>query len=106
LLFAPFDTNFLAYVAADGTTWIRDPRTPSPADWHSLDSVPFYPTGVVGVTLTEAATPFNTLLITVLTSGGGLAQTRCTLTAAPPPPGPGWAASYCKPFGVVAPPPA
>ncbi|WP_248963957.1 hypothetical protein [Sphaerisporangium perillae] len=104
LLFAPFDTNFIAYAPGDGTTWIQDPRTPVPGSWHKLDSVPGYPAGVVGVSLTEAAVPFNTLLVTVSTSGGVLAQTKCTLTAPPPPPGAAWAAAYCGAFKVITPP--
>jgi hypothetical protein len=104
LLFDPFDTNFVAYAPGNGTTWIKDPRTPSPGDWHSLGSVPGYPSGVVGVTVTEAARPFNTLLITVLTSGGVLSQTKCTLTEGTPPTGPAWGTTYCSAFKVITPP--
>ncbi|MBN6053697.1 hypothetical protein JYK22_17280, partial [Nonomuraea sp. RK-328] len=100
LTFPPFDTNFTVYVA-DGVTYVRDPRTPSPGDWHSLAAVPGYPQGVVGASLTEAAVPLSSLLITVLTSGGGLAQTKCILTAPPPPPGPAWGTTYCDGFTTI-----
>ncbi|MDP9866857.1 MULTISPECIES: hypothetical protein [Streptosporangium] len=66
--------------------------------------MPNYPTGVIGVSLTEAATPLSSLLITVLTSDGTLAQTKCILTAPPPPPGPAWGSTYCSPFTVITPP--
>ncbi|GII27281.1 hypothetical protein Pmi06nite_07230 [Planotetraspora mira] len=100
-MFEPYDTNFTAYVS-DGTTWIRDPRTAEP--WHSLTSVKNYPAGVIGVSLTEAAAPFNTLLVTVLTSTSTLAQSACTLTAPPPPPGSAWGPAFCSAFVQITPP--
>jgi hypothetical protein len=103
LTFEPFDTNFTAYVS-EGTTWIRDPRTAPPGSWHSLSSVAGYPAGVVGVSVTEAASPLSSLLITVLTSGGVLSQTKCVLTAPAPPPGPAWGSTYCDGFRVITPP--
>ncbi len=103
LTFEPFDTNFTAYVSG-GTTWIRDPRTAPPNAWHSLDSVPKYPKNVVGVSLAEAATPLSSLLITVETGDGVLAQTKCILTAPPPPPGPAWGPTYCGEFATITPP--
>jgi hypothetical protein len=105
LTFAPFDTNFTAYVTG-GTTWIRDPRTAPPEAWHSLALVPGYPVGVIGVSLTEAAVPLSSLLITVFTSDGTLAQTKCILTAPPPPQGPAWGPTYCDAFTVITPPSA
>ncbi|GGO65546.1 collagen-like triple helix repeat-containing protein [Nonomuraea cavernae] len=102
LTFPPYDTNFTAYVS-DGVTWILDPRTPAPGGWHSLTSVPGYPPGVVGVSVTEADEPLSSLLITVLTSSGSLAQTKCVLTAAPPPPGPAWGTTYCDGFTSLQP---
>ncbi|GAA1273672.1 hypothetical protein GCM10009677_28630 [Sphaerisporangium rubeum] len=103
LLFPPFATNFLAYAAGDGTVWVNDPRT-STGNWHSLRAVPNYPDGVVGVTLTQAALPFNTLLVTLLTSAGTMSQTTCTITPGTPPPGPAWGTSYCFPFAPLPPP--
>ncbi|MFI7642184.1 hypothetical protein [Nonomuraea sp. NPDC049400] len=66
--------------------------------------MPGYPEGVVGVSLTELAQPLSSLLITVTTSVGGLAQTKCILTAPPPPPGPAWGTTYCDGFTAVPPP--
>lgn len=103
LTFPPFDTNFTANVVG-GTTWIKDPRTAPPQAWHSLSAVPGYPTGVIGVSLTEAAAPLSSLLITVLTSDGTLAETKCILTAPAPAPGPAWGSTYCAPFTVITPP--
>ncbi|OUC97960.1 hypothetical protein CA984_08940 [Streptosporangium minutum] len=103
LTFPPYDTNFTVYVA-DGTTWIQDPRTAPPQAWHSLASVPGYPDGATGVSLTEAAEPLSSLLITVLTSDGTLTKTKCILTAPPPPPGLDWGTTYCAPFTVITPP--
>ncbi|MEU0567474.1 hypothetical protein ABZ297_19095 [Nonomuraea sp. NPDC005983] len=68
--------------------------------------MPGYPTGVVGVSLTEAAEPLSSLLITVLTSNGALSQTECILTAPPPPPGPAWGTTYCNGFTPIDAPPA
>ncbi|MEU7861908.1 hypothetical protein [Nonomuraea sp. NPDC049141] len=100
LTFPPFDTDFTAYVS-DEITWIRDPRTPSEGAWHSLASVPGYPGGVVAVSLAEAAVPLSSLLITVLTAKGALSQTKCILTAGPPPAGPAWGTTYCDGFTAI-----
>ncbi|WP_156056641.1 hypothetical protein [Streptosporangium roseum] len=59
---------------------------------------------MTGVSLTEAAEPLSSLLITVLTSDGTLAKTKCVLTAPPPPPGLDWGTTYCAPFTVITPP--
>lgn len=105
LTFPPFDTNFTAH-AVGGITWIKNPRTAPPQAWHDLSAVPSYPTGVIGVSLTEAAAPFSSLLITVLTSDGTLAETKRILTAPPPIPGPARGSTYCAPFTVITPPSA
>ncbi|MFI7706021.1 hypothetical protein [Nonomuraea sp. NPDC049480] len=65
-----------------------------------------YPEGVIGVSLTELAQPLSSLLITVTSSGGGLAQTKCILTAPPPPPGPAWGTEYCDGFTPISAPKA
>ncbi|MGV9776344.1 hypothetical protein [Streptosporangium sp. NPDC003464] len=61
---------------------------------------------MVGVSVTEAAVPLSTLLVTVLTSGGVLSQTKCVITPPPPPPppGPAWGQTYCDGFTVITPP--
>ncbi|MET7460684.1 hypothetical protein [Nonomuraea sp. NPDC005501] len=102
LTFAPGPTDFTV-LTMDGTTWVRDPRTPSPRDWHNLASVPGYPPAVSDVSAATASSPADSLLISVVTTGGVVAQTRCTLTAPPPPPGLKWGATYCQPFKVVSP---
>ncbi|MDR8414573.1 hypothetical protein MTP10_38335 [Nonomuraea sp. 3-1Str] len=96
LTFFPFDTNFAAYTRG-GTTWVRDPRSDAP--WHSLDTVPNYPAGVVGVSLTEAV-PLNALLVTVVTAEGGIRETTCRLTSGKPPVEPLWA-DQCDDFTQV-----
>lgn len=88
------DENFTAY-AANGTTWILDPRPT--AGWHSLSSVKEYPAGVVGVSL-AAGVPLSSLLVTLVTSSGDLYQSICTITDTPPPPGPEWGETYCDKF--------
>ncbi|MFG1686354.1 hypothetical protein ACGFNP_39750 [Nonomuraea sp. NPDC049269] len=65
--------------------------------------MPGLPPGVTGVSVTEAV-PLNTLLITVLTEGGTLAQTTCLITPPPPPPGPAWGTTYCAAFKDITPP--
>ncbi|GAA4229786.1 hypothetical protein GCM10023075_38010 [Streptosporangium album] len=66
--------------------------------------MPGYPAGAIGVSLTEAAAPLSSLLITVLTSDGTLTETKCILTASSPPPGLAWGSTYCAPFTVITPP--
>ncbi|MER6170510.1 hypothetical protein [Streptosporangium sp. NPDC001681] len=105
LTFPPFDTNFTAH-AVGGITRIKNPRTAPPQAWHGLSAVPSYPTGVIGVSLTEATTPFSSPRIAVLTSDGTLAETKRILTAPPPIPDPAWGSTCYALFTVITPPSA
>ncbi|WP_143590133.1 hypothetical protein [Thermoactinospora rubra] len=74
---APHGGNkFIGVVRSGGQTWIRDPRGSGPY-WYNLSGLSGYPRSVVDVTL---ATLGDSIAVTVLTSTGGVYQTRCAVT--------------------------
>ncbi|MEU3169002.1 hypothetical protein [Streptosporangium sp. NPDC006930] len=74
LLFEPITAS----VRNDGTAQLRDPRT-TPL-WHDLSKIPGHPTDVVDLATTilhDGALPY--LHLTVQSSSGQVARTKCLL---------------------------
>ncbi|MEU9835799.1 hypothetical protein AB0D67_30045 [Streptosporangium sp. NPDC048047] len=92
-------TAFLGAPRSDGALLLRDPRT-TPR-WFDLSSVPGYPGGVVGLSMSSLG---NDLHLTVRNANGKLAYTSCVVQPTPGTPGnPRWPEN-CIPFIDLTPP--
>ncbi|MFC4586127.1 hypothetical protein [Sphaerisporangium corydalis] len=92
--------TFTAFVRADGATFVRDPFTKTGLIWHDVSTLAGYPADVNDVSIAMLQPFSDSLYLTVRTSTGHVAQTRCSACDAGTEVWP----NNCTPFVDITPP--